>query len=341
MNLQAKQFLNRGKNMDARKIRTIGVLTSGGDSPGMNCAIRSIVRTALSEGIKVYGIKRGYHGLIHNDMEEMTASSVGNIIQRGGTILYTSRCPEFKDKHVREKASQILEDRGIDALIVIGGDGSFKGAIALNSEFNVPVIGIPGTIDNDISGTDYTIGFDTAVQTAIEAVDKIRDTAQANDRTFLIEVMGARSSAIALKVGICSGAENVLLNSEKVDYKKISSDIRRGLRRGKNSSVVIVSEGETPGRSYDIAHVLEDMHHISSKVCILGHIQRGGSPTPNDRFYASIMGHTAVHTIMSGSTQNAIVVRNGTVQVVPLSDCSEKSDHAMNDFIGIAEALSI
>jgi 6-phosphofructokinase 1 len=324
-----------------REIRTIGVLTSGGDSPGMNCAIRAVVRNSLREGLKVYGIKRGYQGLINNDMEEMTASSVGNIIQRGGTILYTSRCPEFKDKHVREKAAQILEDRGIDALIVIGGDGSFKGAIALNEDFGVPVIGIPGTIDNDISGTDYTIGFDTAVQTAIEAVDKIRDTAQANDRTFLIEVMGARSTAIAIKVGICSGAENVLLDPQKVDYKKISGDIRRGLRRGKNSSVVIIAEGEKPGKSYDIANVLEDMYDISSKVCILGHIQRGGSPTPNDRFYASIMGETAVKSILEGKTQNAIVVRAGKVMSVPLSDCSEKSDHAMNEFIGIAELLSI
>jgi 6-phosphofructokinase 1 len=324
-----------------RRIRTIGVLTSGGDSPGMNCAIRAIVRSSLREGLKVYGIKRGYQGLINNDMEEMTASSVGNIIQRGGTILYTSRCPEFKEKHVREKAAQILEDRGVDALIVIGGDGSFKGAIAINEDFGVPVIGIPGTIDNDISGTDYTIGFDTAVQTAIEAVDKIRDTAQANDRTFLIEVMGARSSSIAIKVGICSGAENVLLNTDNIDYKQISDDIRRGLRRGKNSSVVIIAEGEKPGRSYDVAHVLEDMHHICSKVCILGHIQRGGSPTPNDRFYASIMGQTAVQSILEGKTQNAIVVREGKVMAVPLSDCSEKSDHAMNEFIGIAELLSI
>jgi 6-phosphofructokinase 1 len=324
-----------------KKIKCIGLLTSGGDSPGMNCAIRAVVRTALSEGIKVYGIKRGYQGLINNDMEEMNASSVGNIIQRGGTILFTSRCPEFKEKHVREKAAQILEDRGIDALIVIGGDGSFKGAIALNAEFKIPVIGIPGTIDNDISGTDYTIGFDTAVQTAIDAVDKIRDTAQASDRTFLIEVMGARSSSIAIKVGICTGAENVLLTHEKIDYPKIANDIRRGIRRGKNSSVIIVAEGEKPGRSYDIAHILEDMHHIPSKVCVLGHIQRGGSPMSNDRFYATAMGVEAVKSLIAGQVQNAIVVRQNKVLSVPLSDCSEKSDHAMKDFLGMAEALSI
>jgi 6-phosphofructokinase 1 len=327
--------------MKLDKPKAIGILTSGGDSPGMNCAIRAVVRTAIRNGIKVYGIKRGYKGLLKNEMEEMTASSVGNIIQRGGTVLYTSRCPEFKEKHVREKAAQILEDRGIDALVVIGGDGSFKGAIALNEEFNVPVIGIPGTIDNDISGTDYTLGFDTAVQTAIEAIDKIRDTAQANDRTFLIEVMGAQTSSIAVKVAICSGAENVLLNDKKIDYKQISGDIRRGLRRGKNSSVIVVAEGEKPGRSYDIAEVLSDMHDISSRVCILGHIQRGGSPTPNDRFYASVMGHGAVEALMNGCGQHAMVVREGKVQTAPLIDCSKKSDHAMEDFKGMAESLSI
>jgi len=327
--------------MKKNKIHSIAVLTSGGDSPGMNCVIRSIVRTAIGNGIKVYGIQKGYLGLLNNDMQELNASSVGNIIQRGGTILRSSRCPEFREKHNREKAAQILEDRDIDALIVIGGDGSFKGAIALNSEFNVPVIGIPGTIDNDLSGTEYTIGFDTAVQTAIDAVDKIRDTAASNDRTFFIEVMGAKSSSIALKVGICTGAENILLCDQKVDHEKIAGAIRRGIRRGKGSSIIIVAEGEKPGRSYDIAAVLEDLYAISSKVCVLGHIQRGGSPSSNDRFIGSIMGKMAVDTILEGHTQNAIVVRDDRVQSVPLSDCSEKSDHAMKEFVGIAEDLSI
>lgn len=324
-----------------KKIRSIGILTSGGDSPGMNCVIRAVTRTAVANGIKVYGINRGYQGLINNDMHELNASSVGNIIQRGGTILFTSRCPEFKKKNIRQKAAQILEDRDIDALIVCGGDGSFKGAIALNEEFNVPVIGIPGTIDNDLSGTEYTIGFDTAVNTAIDAIDKIRDTAQSSDRTFLIEVMGARSSSIALKVGICTGAENILLNTTKVHHEKLAKDIRRGMRRGKNSSIIIVAEGEKPGRSYDIANVLEDMHHISSKVCVLGHIQRGGEPHSNDRFYASLMGKGAVEAIINGKHQNAMVVRANKVECVPLSDCSEKSDHAMTEFVGIAEELSI
>jgi 6-phosphofructokinase 1 len=327
--------------MSERRTNSIAILTSGGDSPGMNCVIRSVVRTAVGNGIKVYGIQKGYSGLLNNDMYEMNASSVGNIIQRGGTILQSSRCPEFEKKHNREKAAQILEDRGIKALIVVGGDGTFKGAIALNKDFNVPVIGIPGTIDNDISGTEYTIGFDTAVQTAIEAVDKIRDTAASNDRTFLIEVMGAKSSSIALKVGICTGAENVLLSDQKIDYEKISSAIRRGIRRGKGSSIIIVAEGEKPGRSYDIAHVLEDMHHINSRVCVLGHIQRGGSPTANDRFYGSIMGRMAVEALIEGKVQNAIVVRNDHVECVPLDDCANKSDHAMRHFAGLAEDLSI
>lgn len=326
--------------MGKKKIRAIGILTSGGDSPGMNCAIRAITRAGIEAGLKVYGIKRGYAGLINNEIEELTKRSVGNIIQKGGTILYTSRCPEFKESSVRAKASQILDDHEIDALVVLGGDGSFTGARLLAEESNIVVIGIPGTIDNDISGTDYTIGFDTAVQTAIEAVDKIRDTAQSSDRTFLIEVMGARSSSIAVKVGICTGAENILLNSETVDYQKIASDIRRGIRRGKNSSIIIVAEGEKPGRSYEIAHELKESHQISSKVCVLGHIQRGGSPTANDRFFATIMGQEAVNAILSGKSKHAIVVRNNEVQVVELKECASKSDHAMKNYIGVAEKLS-
>ena len=327
--------------MSKNEIKTIAVLTSGGDSPGMNCVIRAVVRTAVGQGIKVYGINRGYAGILGNDMFEMNASSVGDIIQRGGTMLRSSRCPEFREKEHRARGHQILQDRGIDALIVIGGDGSFKGAIALSEETNFPVIGIPGTIDNDISGTDYTIGFDTAVQTAVEAVDKIRDTAASSDRTFLIEVMGARSSSIAVKVGICTGAENVLLNHEKVDYERISKDIRRGIRRGKNSSIIIVAEGEKPGRSYDISNILEDMHDLKSKVCVLGHTQRGGSPASNDRFYGSLMGMCAVESLFDKKYQHAIVVKNNKVECVPLLDCSEKSDHVMNEYSGITEELSI
>lgn len=324
-----------------KEIRAIGILTSGGDSPGMNPAIRSIVRSAIGKNIKVYGIKRGYQGLVNNDMIEMNASSVGNIIQRGGTILYTSRLPEFKDKAVRKQAADNLKHRDIDALVVIGGDGSFKGAIALNEECDIPVIGIPGTIDNDISGTDYTIGFDTAVETAIDAVDKIRDTAFSSERTFLIEVMGAKTSSIAVQVGICTGAENILLNNEKVDYDKIAEHITRGIKRGKNSSIIIVAEGEKPGRSYEIAENLEKKYKINSRVCVLGHTQRGGAPSASDRFFASLMGKAAIEALINDKNQHAIVVRNNKVMTVPLSECSEKSDHAMIEHIGIAKELSI
>ncbi len=324
-----------------KKIKTIGILTSGGDSPGMNPAIRSLVRSAIGKGIKVFGIKRGYQGLIKNDMEELNASSVGNIIQRGGTILYTSRLPEFKDAETRKIAAKNLDNNNIDALIIIGGDGSFKGAIALNKEFNIPVIGIPGTIDNDISGTDYTIGFDTAVETAIEAIDKIRDTAFSSERTFLIEVMGARTSSIAVQVGICTGAENILLNSDEVNYEEIANDIKRGIKRGKNSSIIIVAEGEKPGRSYDIAKKLEENFQINSRVCVLGHTQRGGAPSASDRFYASLMGKKAIESLVAGKNQHAVVIKEGKVKVVDLSECSKKSDHVMTEYINIARELSI
>ena len=229
------------------KFAHIGLLCSGGDAPGMNCAIRAVVRTALFHGINVTGIKRGYAGLLRGEFQAMNLSSVGNIIQRGGTILQTSRSPEFMKPVFRKKAVDILRAQRIDALVVIGGDGSFNGAKALWDEHQFPVIGIPGTIDNDISGTEYTIGFDTAVQTAIEAVDRIRDTAHSHARTFLVEVMGRNSSAIALKVGVCTGAENVLLPHDEVDHKKIVEDIQRGIARGKESSIVIVAKAQLPG----------------------------------------------------------------------------------------------
>ncbi|MCT4642125.1 MAG: 6-phosphofructokinase [Bacteriovoracaceae bacterium] len=324
-----------------KKIKSIAVLTSGGDSPGMNPAIRAIVRSAIGAGLDVYGINRGYQGLLKKDIHKLDASSVGNIIQKGGTILYTSRCLEFKKPEYRAKAAQILKEFNIDALIVIGGDGSFKGAIALSDEHGIPVIGIPGTIDNDISGTEYTIGFDTAVENAVEAIDKIRDTAMANDRAFLIEVMGARTSAIAVQVGICAGAENVLINGQEINLDEIASNINRGINRGKNFSVIIVAEGKTPGRAYDIAKDLEEKHNIKSRVCILGYIQRGGSPSVSDRFYASLMGKKAVEALLEGKLKHAIVVNKNLVEVCDLHDCSRKSDHVMSAYIDVAKTLAI
>ena len=210
-------------------MKNIGILTSGGDSPGMNCAIRAIVRTAIQHDLHVYGIQRGYQGLIQNEMKLLNVSSVGNIIHTGGTILQTSRSQDFITHHGRKKAFESLKKSDIDALIVLGGNGSFKGAKIFSEEFSVPVIGIPATIDNDISSTEYTIGFDTAVQTAIDAVDKIRDTASSHERTFIVEVMGRKSPAIAIHVGVCCGAENIVFPSMKVDTKRIASDIKRGI----------------------------------------------------------------------------------------------------------------
>ncbi len=319
----------------------IGLLCSGGDSPGMNCAIRAVVRTALFHGIQVTGIKRGYAGLLRGEFMPMSLSSVGNIIQRGGTILQTSRSPEFMKPVFRKKAVDILRAQRIEALIVIGGDGSFNGLKALWEEHKFPVVGIPGTIDNDISGTEYTIGFDTAVQTAIEAVDRIRDTAHSHARTFLVEVMGRNSAAIALKVGVCTGAENVLLPHEKVDHKRIVDDIQRGMARGKDSSIIIVAEGPVSGRSYEIQNILKDMYHMDTHVVILGHIQRGGSPTSNDRFISSQMGNLAIEALRADNFPTVTVVRDGKVLMAPLDECITKADNNMMEYKTLAQTLSI
>jgi 6-phosphofructokinase 1 len=323
------------------KFSHIGLLCSGGDAPGMNCAIRAVVRTAIYHGIKVTGIKRGYAGLLRGEFQAMNLSSVGNIIQRGGTILQTSRCPEFMKPEFRKKAADILRAQHIEALVVIGGDGSFNGAKILWDEHQIPVVGIPGTIDNDISGTEYTIGFDTAVETAIEAIDRIRDTAHSHARTFLVEVMGRNSSSIALKVGVCTGAENILLPHDKVDHQKIVDDIKRGIARGKDSSIIVVAEGPVAGRSYHIQNVLKDMFHMDAHVAILGHIQRGGSPSSNDRFIASQMGNMAIEALMKNNYPSVTVVRQGKVIMAPITDCVTKDDHNFTEYKTLAQTLSI
>lgn len=323
------------------KIKHIGLLCSGGDAPGMNCAIRAVVRTAIYNGILVTGIKRGFAGLINNEFENMSLSSVGNIIQRGGTILQTSRSAEFLKPEGRAKAIANLKKQNIDALIIIGGDGSFNGAKALWDEHKFPVIGIPGTIDNDVSGTEYTIGFDTAVETAIEAVDRIRDTASSHARTFLVEVMGRNSAAIAIKVGVCTGAENILLPHEKANYQKLSDDIQRGISRGKNSSIIIVAEGPVAGRSYEIQKQLKESYKLDAHVAILGHIQRGGSPSADDRFIASQMGNLAVQALMDGKFPTVTVVQQGKVALNALENCIKKADYNFTEFQKLAETLSI
>ncbi|MDA8792661.1 6-phosphofructokinase [Bacteriovoracaceae bacterium] len=324
-----------------KKIKKIAVLTSGGDSPGMNCAIRAIVRNSLKNDIKIYGIKRGYSGLIENEILELNSSSVGNILQKGGTFLQSSRSAKFLEKKYRKEAVENLYARNIDALIVIGGDGSFNGALALKSEFDLPIIGIPGTIDNDILNTQYTIGFDTAVNTAISAVDKIRDTAHSFERNFLVEVMGRNSSAIAIKVGICTGAENILLPNEDLNLEKIANDIKRGIRRGKRSSIIIVAEGTTPGRSYEIAQKLEEGFELSSKVCVLGHIQRGGSPTASDRFIATKMGVEAVNSLVNEEYGKVTCWNQSKIEMRDIEECAQKADINLVTDKDLAELLSI
>ncbi len=329
--------------MSEKKIKSIAVLCSGGDSPGMNCAIRSVVRTAIAEGLEAYGIQRGYAGLLEGNVKKMDVSSVGNILQHGGTILQTSRCPEFMSPDIRKEAAHILKRKGIDALVVIGGNGSFNGAWELHNEHGIPVVGIPGTIDNDIEGTDYTIGFDTAVQTAIEAVDKIRDTAHSHERTFIVEVMGRKSPDIALYVGLCSGAENIIFptKDETVNIDAIADDIKRGIKRGKHSSIIIAAEGEVEGLSHRVKDELITKHGIDSKVCILGHIQRGGNPTANDRFIASQMGYHAVRAIIAGEPASATVQRQGQIFATKLQECLGKKFDVDPAMMEIVKTLSI
>lgn len=328
--------------MSTTEIKSIAVLTSGGDSPGMNAAIRAVVRTGLARGLKVWGIQRGYAGLLEGSFREMEASSVGNILQHGGTILQTSRCPEFMQPETRREAVNLLKRKKIDGLVVIGGDGSFNGAYALWTEHQFPVVGIPGTIDNDISGTDYTIGFDTAVQTAVEAVDKIRDTASSHARTFIVEVMGRRSPAIALHTGVCTGAENIVLPSQNVDYAQIAADIQRGVKRGKHSSIIIVAEGEKPGLvSYKIQEHLKNEHNLPAHVCVLGHIQRGGNPSSIDRFLAARMGYEAVERMLAGEYPVVTVYVKGHISVAPLQDCLTKRVESAPGHLDLARTLSI
>lgn len=324
-----------------KPIKSLAVLCSGGDSPGMNPAIRSVVRTAIGLGIDIYGIYRGYTGLLEGNIQKLNLSSVSNIIQRGGTILDTSRCTEFHTAQVRQEAAHLLARKHIDGLIVIGGNGSFTGAMNLHAEHQIPVIGIPGTIDNDIAGTEYTIGFNTAVQTAMEAVDKIKDTASSHERTFLVEVMGRTASSIALLVGLCTGAEQVVLSNQEFDYQTIVDNINTGRTRGKSSSIIIVAEGEKSGLSYQIKDELKTRYDLDIHVCILGHIQRGGSPSAIDRYIASKMGNEAVHAICQGSHAHVTAYNKGAVEIVPLSQCLGKRNEITEPQLQLIRALAI
>ncbi len=288
-------------------IKKIGVLTSGGDSPGMNAAIRAVVRSSIYENKEVFGICRGYRGLINGEIEQMHSHSVSNIIQRGGTILKSARSMEFMEYEGRQKAHENLIKHGIDALIVIGGDGTFTGANIFMDEFDYPIIGLPGTIDNDLYGTDFTIGYDTAINTVMEAVDKIRDTADSHERLFIIEVMGRDAGFIALRSGIATGAEKILIPESTTYIENLFRLLQQDRKKNKTSGIIIVAEGDDSGGAIEVAKKInEKFEDFETRISILGHIQRGGSPTAMDRFRASIMGYAAVQAILEG--QRGIMV---------------------------------
>ena len=291
----------------AKEIKTIGVLTSGGDAPGMNAAVRAVVRTALSKGIKVKGIQRGYNGLLHNEMRDMDLRSVSEIIHRGGTVLYTARCLEFLTKEGQEQGAQCCRDNGIDALVVVGGDGSFKGARAL-ANLGIPCIGIPGTIDNDIACSEYTIGYDTAMNTAVEMVDKLRDTTQSHDRCSVVEVMGRHAGYIALNVGIATGAIATLIPERPYDLERdILDRMSFTQKTGKKHFIIVKAEG-VPGTAQDLANEIQAHTGIDSRATVLGHVQRGGAPTLRDRVTASQMGYQAVYLLERGIFNRVVAV---------------------------------
>ena len=324
-----------------KKVTRIGVLTSGGDAPGMNAAIRAVVRTALYNGLEAYGIMRGYQGLIEDDMYKMESRSVANIIQRGGTILKTARCKEFMTPEGRAKAYKVLQSRGIDGLVVIGGDGSFRGAIEFSQEYDIPVIGLAGTIDKDIHGTDFTIGFDTAVNTAIEAIDKIRDTADAHDRLFIIEVMGRDSGYIALHSGIATGAENILVPERKTDIEDLIKSLQEKERRQKLVNIIVVAEGEKFGGADEVARtVKERLPQTETRVCILGHIQRGGSPTCLDRVIASRMGYHAVECLLEGRHNVFVGILNNKMNYMPLENVGRRKGGINEEWMKIVKILA-
>ena len=299
----------KAKAADKKQVKTIGVLTSGGDAPGMNAAIRAVVRTAIASGLKVKGIRRGYTGLLEEDIVDMNARSVADIIQRGGTILYTARCPECMTANGQDKGADICRKHGIDGLVVIGGDGSFQGARQLAAR-GVNTVGVPGTIDLDIACTEYTIGFDTAVNTAMQAIDKVRDTSTSHERCSIIEVMGRNAGYIALWCGIANGAEDILtVECYDRDESKIIENIRVKKKVGKTHHIIINAEGI--GDSYGMAKRIEAATGMETRATVIGHIQRGGSPTCKDRVYASAMGAKAVDILVAGGSNRVVAYKHG------------------------------
>ncbi|WP_298712885.1 6-phosphofructokinase [Chitinophaga sp.] len=324
-----------------KKVNNIAVLTSGGDAPGMNAAIRAVVRTGIYHQLNVFGVMYGYKGMLTGEIFPMESKSVANIIQRGGTVLKTARCKEFYEPEGRKKAYENLKKFGIDGLVVIGGDGSFKGAQKFSQEFDIPCIGLPGTIDKDIAGTDFTIGFDTAVNTAVEAIDKIRDTADAHDRLFIIEVMGRDAGYIALHSGIATGAEHILIPEHKTNIDDVIDHLTANERRSKMVNLIVVAEGDEFGGADEVArHVKDRMPQLDTRVTVLGHIQRGGSPTCLDRLVASRMGYAAVDALLNGTTNVMVGIVNNEIQFTPLDKAVKAKQQIDPEWLKIVKILA-
>ncbi len=321
-------------------MKTIAILTSGGDAPGMNAAFRAAVRTALSNNLQIKAITRGYQGLIEGDVKEIENTTVSNIIQRGGTVLKSARSEEFRTKEGRKKAAKVLKKEKIDGLIVIGGDGTFQGATLLSQEHGTCVIGVPGTIDNDLVGTDETIGYDTALNTAVEAIDKVRDTADAHDRLFLVEVMGRDAGFIALETGISVGAELILLPESLTDVDEVRNSLKTVLKNQRRSSIVVIAEGDETGGALKLAEKIRpDFEKYEMRVTILGHIQRGGNPTARDRVLASRLGAAAVRTLLEGHSQVMVGIVNKSIKITPLRMTYGKKKDINFELLELAKLL--
>ncbi len=323
------------------KVNCIGILTSGGDAPGMNAAIRAVTRAAIANDFKVMGIYRGYEGLINNEIKEFSTENVSNIIQRGGTILKTARSKEFETPEGRQKAYANMQARGIDALVVIGGNGSLTGARIFAQEFDVPCIGLPGTIDNDLNGTDLTIGYDTTLNTIMDCVDKIRDTATSHERIFFVEVMGRDAGFLAQNSAIASGAEAAIIPEDSTGADQLEHFIGRGIRKSKSSSIVIVSESPKCGAMYYAERVKKEYPEYDVRVSILGHLQRGGSPSAGDRILASRLGAGAIQALLEGQRNVMIGIRNDEVVYVPFASAVKSDKPIKKELIDVLDTLSI
>ena len=325
-----------------KQIKTIGVLTSGGDAPGMNAAVRAVVRTGLHKGFRMIGIQRGYNGLLNGECFEMNLRSVSNIISAGGTILYTARCLEFKTKEGQDKGAAKCRELGIDALVVIGGDGSLSGANIFAQEHDIPIVGLPGTIDNDLGGTDATIGYDTALNTIMEAVDKLRDTASSHERLFFVEVMGHTAGYLALNGAIATGSEAAIIPEMDTEVDQLAELISQGFRKSKNSAIVIVAENPRTGGAMGLAErVKKEFPQYDARVTILGHIQRGGSPSAQDRILASRMGAMAIQAIMEGQRNVMIGIQNNELVYVPFSRAVRHNKSINRDYVNLVKILSM